>query len=35
MAKGALSFDTYENVMNVTDSNRPSDHNMVISNLVL
>ncbi len=35
MAKGALSFDTYENVMNVTDANRPSDHNMVISNLVL
>ena len=35
MAKGAIGFDSYENVMNVVDSNRPSDHNMVISNLVL
>ena len=35
MAKGAIGFDSYENVMNVVDSNRPSDHNMVISDLVL
>jgi endonuclease/exonuclease/phosphatase family metal-dependent hydrolase len=35
MAKGAKSFSTYENVMKVVDSTRPSDHNMVVSNLVL
>ena len=35
MAKGAKSFSTYENVMKVTDSSRPSDHNMVVSDLVL
>jgi endonuclease/exonuclease/phosphatase family metal-dependent hydrolase len=35
MAKGATSFTTYENVMKVTDSSRPSDHNMVVSDLVL
>jgi len=35
MAKGATSFSTYENVMKVTDSSRPSDHNMVVSDLVL
>ena len=35
MAKGAIAIDTYENVMNVVDTYRPSDHNMVISDLVL
>ena len=35
MAKGAKGFSTYENVMKVVDSSRPSDHNMVISNLTL
>ena len=35
MAKGAKGFSTYENVMKVTDSSRPSDHNMVVSDLVL
>ena len=35
MAKGAKSISTYENVMKVVDSSRPSDHNMVVSNLVL
>ena len=35
MAKGAKGFNTYENVMKVVDSSRPSDHNMVVSNLVL
>ena len=35
MAKGVISFDTYENMMNVVDTYRPSDHNMVVSNLVL
>ncbi len=35
MAKGARSFTRYENVMDVVDSSRPSDHNMVVSDLVL
>ncbi len=35
MAKGAKSFRKYENVMKVVDSSRPSDHNMVVSDLVL
>ena len=35
MAKGAKSFNTYENVMKVVDPSRPSDHNMVVANLVL
>jgi endonuclease/exonuclease/phosphatase family metal-dependent hydrolase len=35
MAKGAKGFSTYENVMKVTDSSRPSDHNMVVADLVL
>ena len=35
MAKGAKGFSTYENVMKVVDSSRPSDHNMVVSDLVL
>ena len=35
MAKGAKSFSSYENVMKVVDSSRPSDHNMVLTNLVL
>ena len=35
MARGALSFHTYENVMDAIDAYRPSDHNMVISDLVL
>ena len=34
MAKGAKSFGKYENVMKVVDSSRPSDHNMVVSDLV-
>ena len=35
MAKGAKSFRKYENVMKVVDPSRPSDHNMVVSDLVL
>ena len=35
MGKGVLDFHTYENVMDAIDSTRPSDHNMVISNLVI
>ena len=35
MAKGAKSFRKYENVMKVVDSSRPSDHNMVVSDLVI
>jgi endonuclease/exonuclease/phosphatase family metal-dependent hydrolase len=35
MGKGVLNFDTYENVMDVSDPYRPSDHNMVITNLVI
>ena len=35
MARGATSFTRYENVMEVVDSSRPSDHNMVVSDLVL
>ena len=35
MAKGAKSFRGYENVMSVVDSYRASDHNMVVSDLVL
>jgi endonuclease/exonuclease/phosphatase family metal-dependent hydrolase len=35
MVKGVTSFQTYENVMKVIDSSRPSDHNMVVSDLVL
>jgi endonuclease/exonuclease/phosphatase family metal-dependent hydrolase len=35
MAKGAKRFNKYENVMKVVDSSRPSDHNMVVSDLVL
>ena len=35
MAKRAKRFNTYENVMKVVDSSRPSDHNMVVSDLVL
>ena len=35
MGKGVLNFDSYENVMDVSDPYRPSDHNMVISNLVI
>jgi len=34
MVKHARSFRAYENVMKVTDSSRPSDHNMVVSRLV-
>ena len=33
-AKGAIP-QTFENVTKVTDSARPSDHNMVVSNLTL
>ena len=35
MVKGASSFEHYENVMKVVDSNRPSDHNLVIADLIL
>lgn len=35
MAKGGNGFNTYENVMNVVDPNRASDHNMVVSDLLL
>ena len=35
MAKGVKSFRKYENVMKVVDSRRPSDHNMVVSDLVI
>ncbi len=35
MVKGVKSFVRYENVMKVVDSSRPSDHNMVLSNMVL
>ena len=35
MVKGASSFEHYENVMKVVDSSRPSDHNLVIADLVL
>jgi hypothetical protein len=35
MVKGASRFEHYENVMEVVDSNRPSDHNLVIADLVL
>jgi endonuclease/exonuclease/phosphatase family metal-dependent hydrolase len=33
MAKGAVTFTRYENVMQPYDSRRPSDHNMVVSDL--
>lgn len=35
MVKGVTSFKTYENTMKVTNSARPSDHNLVVSSLVL
>ncbi len=35
MVKGAKRFRKYENVMKVVDSSRPSDHNMVVSDLVI
>lgn len=35
MVKGATSFTTYENVMKVVNASRPSDHNLVISDLAL
>lgn len=35
MVKGASSFKHYENVMKAVDPSRPSDHNMVISDMVL
>ena len=35
MVKGVKSFRKYENVMKVVDSRRPSDHNMVVSDLVI
>ena len=35
MVKGAKGFNTYKNVLKVVDSSRPSDHNMVVSDLVL
>jgi endonuclease/exonuclease/phosphatase family metal-dependent hydrolase len=35
MLNRGKTFRTYENVMKVVDSRRPSDHNMVVSDLVL
>jgi endonuclease/exonuclease/phosphatase family metal-dependent hydrolase len=35
MLNRGKTFRTYENVMKVVDSSRPSDHNMVVSDLVL
>jgi len=35
MVKRAKGFRTYENVMKPVDSSRPSDHNMVVANLVI
>ncbi len=35
MVKDGAGFERYENVMKVADSSRPSDHNMVISDLIL
>lgn len=34
MVKGAPGSSYFENVMKVTDENRPSDHNMIISDIV-
>lgn len=35
MARGADRFTKYENVMKVSDSSRPSDHNLVYADLVI
>jgi len=35
MVKGTVTFSRYENVMQVSDPSRPSDHNMVTSDMVL
>ena len=35
MAKGAKGINRYENKLVVTDSTRPSDHNMVLGDVVL
>ncbi len=35
MVKGDVSFSSYENVMKVVDPSRPSDHNMVVADLVI
>ena len=35
MVKGQVTFSRYENVMQVSDPSRPSDHNMVVSEMVL
>ena len=35
MMKNGKRFSSYENVMKVVDSSRPSDHNMVVSKLFL
>ena len=35
MLNRGKSFSSYENVMKVVDSSRPSDHNMQVANLVL
>jgi len=35
MVKGASSFKHYENVMKVVDSSRPSDHNLVIADVLI
>jgi hypothetical protein len=35
LVKGGQSFSSYENVMKVVDPARPSDHNMIVADLVL
>jgi endonuclease/exonuclease/phosphatase family metal-dependent hydrolase len=35
VVKRAKSFRSYENVMKVNDTSRPSDHNMVVANVVI
>jgi endonuclease/exonuclease/phosphatase family metal-dependent hydrolase len=35
MVKGATGAQRFENVMKATDSSRPSDHNLILSDIVL
>ena len=35
MVKRASSFKHYENVMKVVDTSRPSDHNLIISDVLI
>jgi len=35
MVQGASSFEHYENVMKVVDRSRPSDHNLVIADVLV